>query len=170
MVSVEKHVAVLRWPEESEVRSALHARGLARLLVVPKGETPPDDLDRFEDWVSSTADSTEVEARLAALALRADRAERGAPVMDDDDVLRCGGRWVALGPVEARVARALVAHPGEVVARGELERAAWGDQVVRPNTTDRVVHRLRAHAQRVGLALVTVRGKGYVLETGADRP
>jgi DNA-binding response OmpR family regulator len=164
MVSVDQHVAVVRWPDDAEMRHALRARRLPRLLIVPVGATPPDDLDGLEDWVSARADASEIEARMAALATKADRASRGAPKVDDDDVLRHGEQWVPLGPIEARIARALTAHPGEVVARRALELAAWGDQSVRANTTDRLVHRLRAHAAAVGLTLVTVRGKGYVLE------
>jgi DNA-binding response OmpR family regulator len=122
----------------------------------------------LEEWVSSTADETEVQARIAALAARVDRARRDAPLIDDDDVLRNGDRWVALGPIEARMARALAARPGEVVSRYELQQSAWGEKPVRANTTDRVMHRLRTHLGLVGLALVTVRGHGYVLEIARD--
>jgi DNA-binding response OmpR family regulator len=87
--------------------------------------------------------------------------------IDEHDVLRAGDSWVALGPVEARLARVLVARPGEVVTRAELQAAAWGDQEVRANTTDRQMHRLRGHLQRVGVALHTIRGHGYLLELAA---
>ena len=158
------HVAIVRWPEEEHLRAALRNRRAPRLLLVPKGMAPPADLDRLEDWVSASADADEIEVRLATLAARIDH---GAPMIDDDDVLRFGDRWIALGPIEARIARVLTAHAGEVVARGELERAAWGNEPVRPNTTDRLMHRLRIHTARVGLSLATVRGKGYVLEIDA---
>jgi two-component system response regulator TctD len=89
--------------------------------------------------------------------------------VDQHDVLRYQDRWIALGPIEARLARALVDRPGEVVARGELEAVAWGDVPVRPNTVDRQIHRLRGHLERVGLALHTIRGHGYLLEQSSDR-
>jgi two-component system response regulator TctD len=84
--------------------------------------------------------------------------------IDEHDVLRHESRWVALGPVEARLARALTSHPGEVVTRAQLEAAAWGDAPVRPNTVDRQMHRLRTHLLGVGLMLHTIRGHGYLLE------
>ena len=90
------------------------------------------------------------------------------PTIDEYDIVRHGGRWVALGPVEARVARPLIENLGAVVPRGQLEAVAWPDQPVRPNTTDRAMHRLRAHLAVLGLALVTVRGHGYLLEAAAN--
>jgi DNA-binding response OmpR family regulator len=90
-----------------------------------------------------------------------------APTIDEFDVLRFADRWVALGPVEARLARELVASPGRVVPRGTLEAAGWGDAPVRPNTTDRQMNRLRNHLATVGLTLHTVRGHGYMLEPAA---
>jgi two-component system response regulator TctD len=88
--------------------------------------------------------------------------------VDEYDVLRHDDRWVALGPVEAKLARELTSHPGEVVSRSALERAAWGDEPVRPNTVDRQMHRLRTHMVGVGLALHTIRGHGYMLEVLAN--
>ena len=87
------------------------------------------------------------------------------PTIDEFDIVRYGDRWIALGPVEARLARELVTTPGQVVPRSRLEAAGWGDSPVRPNTTDRQMHRLRTHLALVGLALHTVRGHGYLLET-----
>lgn len=89
-------------------------------------------------------------------------------VVDEYDVLRADGRWVALGPVEAKLARELVSHPGEVVSRPALEAAAWGDNPVRPNTVDRQMHRLRNHLLAVGVVLHTIRGHGYLLEVASN--
>lgn len=147
------------------MRRALADLGSPRLLLVAPGADPPIDLDDLEDWAWSDARAREVEARLASLDARASRVEQVAPVVDDDDVLHVGERWVALGPLEAKLARRLAARPGEVVGRHELEEAAWAGSAVRPNTTDRLVHRLRRHIEPVGLVLRTVRGRGYVLES-----
>lgn len=165
MTTTAPHVTVLRWPEERELRDALRSRGVPRLLVVDRGDTPPVDVDVLEDWVTATADATELEARLAALEARAAHAARDAPTIgDDDDVVRFGGRWIALGAVEASIARVLIGHLGELVSRSMIETAAWEDRAVRANTTDRQLHRLRGHLGEIGLELHTVRGKGYVLE------
>lgn len=86
------------------------------------------------------------------------------PVVDENDILHYGPKWVPLGPVEARMARALTTHAGQLVRRTDLEQAGWNGEPVRPNTADRQMHRLRRHLQAIGLVLVTVRGHGYVLE------
>lgn len=161
-------MAVLRWPEERGARAALRDDGLPRLLVMSRGATPPSDLDLLEDWVSAAADASEIELRVATLEARAERGAAAAPKIDDDGVLRHRGRWIALGPIEARLARELTGHVGELVPRPALEAVAWEGKPVRTNTADRQLHRLRGHLAAVGLVLVTVRGRGYILETLHD--
>jgi two-component system response regulator TctD len=160
------HVAVVRWPEEVELRTALRARRVPRLLLVRDGSSPPDDSDVLEDWASLSADAAELEARLATLEARAIASmntETRLPAFEDG-VVRFNGRWVALGDVEARIARVLIDHLGEVVSRSTIESETWHGRDVRANTTDRQMHRLRLHFRQLGLELHTLRGKGYVLE------
>jgi DNA-binding response OmpR family regulator len=90
-----------------------------------------------------------------------------APSVDAFNVLWVDERWIALGPLEARIARELATHQGEVVPRARIE-TAWGSEPVRPNTVDRQMHRLRLHFAAVGLALHTIRGQGYLLEAIAN--
>jgi DNA-binding winged helix-turn-helix (wHTH) protein len=61
------------------------------------------------------------------------------------------------------MARLLVERLGSVVHRAELTRAAWGEAVVRSNKTDAAIHRFRSHAASIGLRVVTVRSRGYIL-------
>ena len=112
-------VTVLRWPEQSDERASLRHDGVPRLLVVSAGAMPPDDLDLLEDWVSAAADATEIEFRMATLEARARIEPAPAPTIDDDGVLRHGDRWIALGPIEARLARddALVTTARDVAAK-----------------------------------------------------
>jgi DNA-binding response OmpR family regulator len=161
---------VLRWPEERDRRAVLRARGLPCLLVVVDGAAAPEDLNPLEDWVTSSAGAEEVEARTAALARWAEGAEDAVPIVDDDDLLRYRGRWVALGAIEARMARLLVARLGAVVRRAELERAAWGTAPRRSNTMDAMVHRFRSHAASIGLQLMTIRSRGYLLQAPGAHP
>ena len=133
------------------------------MFVVADGEAAPDDLDPLEDWVAASARAEEIEARTAALARVVEGAE-GTPIVDDDDLLRYRGRWVALGAIEARMARLLVERIGAVVRRAELEAAAWGAVPPRSNTTDAMVHRFRSHAASLGLQLMTVRRRGWLLQ------
>jgi DNA-binding response OmpR family regulator len=97
-------------------------------------------------------------------AARLWRWEGERPVVDDNDILHYGTRWMPLGSLEARMARPLTENAGHLVRRVDLEAAGWGGEPVRPNTIDRQMHRLRRHFEALGLALVTVRGHGYVLE------
>ena len=162
-------VAVLRWPEEGDQRVALRDDGLPRLLIVSTGSLPPQDLDLLEDWVFASSSADEIEFRIATLEARATQDAQSSPSIDDDGVHRYGGRWIALGPIEARLARELTGHVGELVPRPALEAVAWEGKPVRTNTADRQFHRLRGHLAAVGLVLVTVRGKGYILEALLDR-
>jgi hypothetical protein len=168
------HVTVVRWPEEADLRGVLGSRSVPLLLLVSPGAPPPQDLSDREDWVWSDARPEELHARLATLEARScrgpvdegisGRAASPAPSVDANDVLHVGRHWVALGPTQARLARVLIASPGEIVSRAAIERAIWGNAGVRPNTVDRQMHRLRRHLERVGLTLRTVRCHGYVLE------
>jgi DNA-binding response OmpR family regulator len=167
---VASHPVVLRWPDEDGLRATLRAQGRPRLLVVTDGQAAPLDLDPLEDWVTSSARAQEIEARATALAWRTNGAGAGSPIVDDDDLLWFRGRWVALGAIEARIARLFVERVGTVVRRAELERAAWGRAANRSNTTDAMVHRFRTHAASVGLHLITVRARGYVLQEPAPHP
>jgi len=123
------------------------------------------DADVLEDWASASAAASEIETRIAALEMRASRLDRAVPSMGEhDDVARFGGRWIALGAVEASIARVLIEHVDQLVTRATIEEHAWKGRAVRPNTTDRQMYRLRGHLRQIGLELHTVRGKGYVLE------
>lgn len=165
MITAPPHIVVLRWPEEDEERRRLDAAGAPRLLLVEPGAVPPDATGALEDWTWAGADVLEVHARLHALEVRAWGAPAPAPPqIDEDGVLRVGRRWVALGPIEARLALALVRRLGEVVGRRDLEAAGWpGDRPAR-NTLDASIVRLRRHLAPLGLSLRTVRGRGCLLE------
>ncbi len=167
MAEVASRPIVLRWPEEHELRAALRAAGVPRLLITDDSRSVPTDGGPLEDWVSSSAGSEEIETRTTALAHRARNGTRASPTVDDDDLLRFGDRWVALGALEARMARLLVERFGAVVRRAELTRAAWGEAVLPANRTDAAIHRFRTHAATIGLRVVTVRSRGYMLSDPA---
>ena len=75
-------------------------------------------------------------ARVDALAVRShvhhaspdhngDEPAPARPVLDDFGVLRLNGSWVALPPLEARLAEALLERLGAVTSRDLLIRAGW---------------------------------------------
>jgi DNA-binding winged helix-turn-helix (wHTH) protein len=91
------------------------------------------------------------------------------PSIDDDGVLRFGGQWVSIPPVEARLIAALIERYGTVVGRDALTRSGWPDKEPGRNALDVHVLRLRRRIESLGLAVRTVRSRGYLLEaTSAD--
>ena len=171
---------MLRWPDERARRSRISEAHEPRLLLVPDGEEPPAVVDCLEDWIRIPATENEVRARVDALAVRsqahsangngAGHAEQPgatpapAPVLDDFGVLRVNGSWVALPPLEARLTEALLERLGAVTSRDLLIRAGWPAGAPGRNALDVHVLRLRRRLQPVGLAIRTVRSRGYLLE------
>jgi DNA-binding response OmpR family regulator len=164
-------VVLVRWPSDGPELARLRAQGVPRVLLVEGGGPPPALVDELEDWIRLPADEVDLEARIAAIDRRARERWSSAPTLDDDGVLRFAGRWVPLPPVEARLAAALLARAGAVVSRDALGRAGWPDGSPGRNALDVHVLRLRRRLAPVGLAIRTVRSRGYLLEavTGAAR-
>ena len=86
------------------------------------------------------------------------------PEVDEYDLLRFDGRWLALAPSEARVVRVLLPRIGRCVPRTELARALGGDDA----RLRSAVKRLRAKIAGHGLHITTVRGRGLVLSIVND--
>ena len=129
--------------------------------------------DCLEDWIRVPAAEKEVKARVDALAVRSEahHATNGhtteataGPELDDFGVLRVNGAWVALPPLEARLAEALLERLGAVTSRELLIRAGWPSGAPGRNALDVHVLRLRRRLTPVGLAIRTVRSRGYLME------
>lgn len=159
-------VMLVRWPAEAEQRAALAERHTPRLLLVDDGLPAPEGGDCLEDWIRLPADETDVRARIAALQARARAHLRAEPEIDAHGVLRYGSGWVSLPPVEARLADALVVRFGAVVGRDTLRRSVWPGSAPGRNVLDVHVLRLRRRLAPLGLAIRTVRSRGYMLERG----
>jgi DNA-binding response OmpR family regulator len=163
-------VTMLRWPEEEARRTRISQAGGPRLLLVPDGQEPPQVGDCLEDWIRVPAAEDEVKARVDALAVRSQAhmangdAAGAGPELDDFGVLRVNGSWVALPPLEARLAEALIERLGAVTSRELLIRAGWPDGAPGRNALDVHVLRLRRRLTPVGLAIRTVRSRGYLME------
>ena len=107
----------------------------------------------------------DVRARIAVLSMRAGmNGGSGDPDLDEDGVLRFRGQWVGLPPVEARLTRALLERYGSVVSRETLTSAGWPGGAPGRNALDVHVLRLRRRLDPIGLAIRTVRSRGYLLE------
>ena len=161
-------VVLVRWPAEADRRDRLREAGTPRLLLVEEGAPPPLD-DCLEDWIRVPADDGDVRARMEGVSARLRlHLAPDVPDLDVDGVLRFGGEWVSLPPVEARLTAALVERFGAVVGRDALARAGWPEAAPGRNALDVHVLRLRRRLATVGLSIKTVRSRGYLLE-GATR-
>jgi DNA-binding winged helix-turn-helix (wHTH) protein len=158
-------VVLLRWPLERERRDRLEREGRLRLLLVEGDTAAPVAADCLEDWIRVPADEVDVRSRIDGLTLRHTAHRNDLPNLDRDGVLRFGGAWVSLPPVEARLMGALVGRFGAVVSRDQLARAGWPEGAPGRNALDVHVLRLRRRISPLGLAIKTVRSRGYLLES-----
>ena len=154
----------MRWPGEAEERARLAERHIPRLLLVDDGIAPPETLDCLEDWIRLPAPESDLQARMDGLLTRRGAHLRSVPEIDTHGVLRFGSGWVSLPPVEARLADALVVRFGAVVGRDTLRRSVWPGSSPGRNVLDVHVLRLRRRLAPLGLAIRTVRSRGYMLE------
>ena len=152
------------WPAGEERRAWLAERGVARLLLVEGDVAPPQVVDYLEDWIRLPASEADQAARVTGLVDRSRRHRRLAPELDAHGVLRFGVGWVALPPLEASLADALIAHFAAAVGRDTLWRAAWPTSAPVSNALDVHIFRLRRRLAPLGLAIHTVRHHGYTLQ------
>ncbi|HEV8297355.1 MAG TPA: winged helix-turn-helix domain-containing protein, partial [Acidimicrobiales bacterium] len=80
-------------------------------------------------------------------------------------LLRYDGKWVALSPVQARVISVLISRfRGSVTSYDELRAAAWDTAAPSPGALTAIIKRLRRRIRPLGLDVLTVRLRGYVLD------
>jgi two-component system, OmpR family, response regulator len=159
-------VVLVRWPSERDRLTSLRAAGAPRLLVVEPAAEPPPSPDPLEDWVRVDADPGDVQFRVATLARRADNGG-SPPSVDDDGLLHHRAGWVALSPLEATIARALIDRYGAVVGRDALSRRAWPGGAPTRNALDVQMVRFRRRVAPLDLEVRTVRSRGYLLQARA---
>ncbi len=159
-------VVLVRWPAEERTRAELRERCVPRVLLVEEGAPPPAVVDELEDWIRVPADEVDLHARVDAIERRRRSRVTVPPTLDEDGVLRFAGGWVPLPPVEARLTGALIERTGAVVSREVLGRAGWPNGSPGRNALDVHVLRLRRRLSPLGLAIRTVRSRGYLLEAG----
>jgi DNA-binding response OmpR family regulator len=160
-------VALVRWPAEQIRRSELQRTDRPRLLLLEDGVTAPVADDELEDWIRVPASEDDLRARVDGLRRRAEARAPSVPDLDEDGVLRLGGAWVSLPPVEARLMSALLDRYGAVVSREALARSGWPTGAPGRNALDVHMLRLRRRLGPLALAIRTVRSRGYLLERTA---
>ena len=76
------------------------------------------------------------------------------------------GQPLELTAREAALMRALLARPGQAVAKERLSELVFPDEAeVNPDAIEVVVYRLRRKLQAAPVQLVTLRGLGYLLRS-----
>ena len=155
---------LLRWPGDRAERAAVLAQRQACVWLVEPGIPPPDDWADWEDWVRLPCREEDLAARIVAVERRSDALAMSAWI-DDFDVLRQGEKWVPLSPLEGRLMKALLEHERAVVRRADLIEIGWPSSAAkRPTDLNAPMKTLRRKAQRVGVQIHAVAGRGYLAE------
>ena len=132
-----------------------------------------------DDYLAKPFDLDELEARVRALARRSAASGGGAGVggestapafaglqvdADSGAILR-DGHPMELTQRETALLRALLARPGQAVAKERLLDLVFpGDTEVQPEAVEVVAYRLRKKLAGSPVQLVTLRGLGYLLK------
>ena len=158
-------VVLLRWPAEEPRRVQLREGGVARLLLVDA-----ELRHRRGRMTTSRTGSacrptrSNLHARVENLDRRARTRIDGTPALDSDGVLRVNGTWVSLPPVEARLTARCSHATDRWSAVRPLGFSGWPEGAPGRNALDVHVLRLRRRIAPLGLAIRTVRSRGYLLE------
>lgn len=160
------------------VLAAARAEGLATpvLILTARGTVGDRVLGLntgADDYLAKPFDLDELEARVRALARRlapareatAARTEFAGLSLDDSSgAVYLQGQALELTAREAALLRALLARPGQAVAKERLSALVFPDEAeVSADAIEVVVYRLRRKLQAAPVQLVTLRGLGYLL-------
>jgi DNA-binding response OmpR family regulator len=150
------------------------------VLMLTARDTLDDKLRGFEcgadDYLVKPFALKEVEARLTALHRRTSGRvtsrllSAGALTLDPRTLsIRFAGKEVRLPPKCIRLLEVMMADPGRVFSRTELENAVWGDTHETSDTLRSHMHLLRRALDDAGGydPIETVHGLGYRLLTHA---
>lgn len=134
-----------------------------------------------DDYLPKPFDLDELEARIRALARRAQAQPDNGLRLDVPAIDFCGlrcdsdsgavyfrGEPMELAPRELALLRAVLANPGHAVAKERLFELVFpGESHVQAEAIEVVAYRLRKKLAHTGTQLVTLRGLGYLLKAQA---
>ncbi len=129
-----------------------------------------------DDYLPKPFDLDELEARIRALARRAEgpgdrapaTAQMGGLCVDrQSGAIHFRDEVLELTPREAALLQALMARPGHAVSKEKLFELVFpGESEVQYEAIEVVVYRLRKKLVHTGTTLMTLRGLGYLLKAG----
>jgi two-component system response regulator TctD len=132
-----------------------------------------------DDYLPKPFDLDELEARVRALARRGATAGGHAPAAEapafcglridaDSGAVYHQGAPLELAPREGALLRAVLARPGQAVAKERLFELVFpGEADVQTDAIEVVAYRLRKKLAATSARLVTLRGLGYLLKAEA---
>ncbi len=132
-----------------------------------------------DDYPPKPFDLDELEARLRALVRRSGSASEttsngrsaawcGMQLDKDNGAVYFDGSPMELAPRELALLRAVLAKPGQAIAKERLTELVFpGESQVQPEAIEVVAYRLRKKIAHTGAQLVTLRGLGYLLKATA---
>jgi phosphate regulon transcriptional regulator PhoB len=135
-----------------------------------------------DDYVTKPFSPRELVARVKALLRRAEPPDEVARIIEagrlaiDPSAYRVtrAGKPVTLSTLEFRLLYYLASRPNRVFTRDQLLDAVWGtERFVTPRSVDVYIRRLREKIEadpENPVHLKTVRGAGYLFETGPAPP
>jgi len=161
-----------------DVLRSMRQRGDSRpVLIVTARDAVTDRVAGLDagadDYVVKPFELTELAARIRALLRRS--AGRAEPLVAYGDIellpdtreVRLRGEPVGLSPREFAVLEALLARPGAILSRAQLEEKLYGwNEEVESNAVEVHIHHLR---KKLGTDFIrNVRGLGYTLSKTAS--
>ncbi len=157
------HVELVQWPRDEALRTNLARAGIARLLLVAHDADPPEVIGVNEDWIRVPADERDIVHRAQRLSQWVAHLASEKLVVDSNRIAHRGGAAVVLGELESALLRLLMNDRG-LVLREALESSLWPDGPPSARSLDNLVFRLRGHLERLGVAVRSARGKGFLIE------
>lgn len=127
-----------------------------------------------DDYLAKPFDPAELEARVRALVRRG--GGHPDPILSCADltydrsaqVAMLAGKILPLRKRELAILESLITRAGKIVSKERLTAEVFGfDEEISPNAIEVYVARLRRHFGDCGPRIVTMRGLGYLLESGA---
>jgi len=155
-------VELVHWPEELARNDALARARQLRLLLVAPLTAPPTEWDPLMDWIRLPADDIDIWRRLVGLQHRV--RQLPPPTLDEFGLLRRGRCVGEPGPDRGADLAVLLEKPDCVFSRERLERSAWPDRLTHTHALTAYIKRLRRRIEPLGLAIRTVRQRGYFVE------